>query len=337
MTFSKPTFWPRNAKRRRSNRARSGPAAAKACLRLAMARALTAKAPARNCTKLAAALGSVRLKSSRESSSLRILMVSAMATSSSARVFTISSHSDFFVSQSLSMSAKNSLSAMRDSSVSERPAFICATETARSPERRILDSMASESAATSFFLAATSSSKDLTPASSAAVASTRDCFISSPSCLRMPVMLPLPGTYPEPCEPSRKASSVCRSSSERLSPWVPASFRSREAASVWRNPPAMPLSSAATAPAIAPMFASSSDFSAAKAAASFSRMPVASAIASLAALRSTCACLRSSSSCTFFSSEALISEPKLETFPSAPAMLASSSPLPFLQWHTNLS
>mmetsp|Transcript_78993 Transcript_78993/g.198508 ORF Transcript_78993/g.198508 Transcript_78993/m.198508 type:complete len:206 (-) Transcript_78993:919-1536(-) len=72
------------------------------------------------CTKLEPALGNVFLKRSSASSSFRILMVSAMATSSSARVFERSSHSDVLVLQLESSSFKYFWSARRAASVSSR-------------------------------------------------------------------------------------------------------------------------------------------------------------------------------------------------------------------------
>mmetsp|Transcript_23288 Transcript_23288/g.45236 ORF Transcript_23288/g.45236 Transcript_23288/m.45236 type:complete len:253 (+) Transcript_23288:277-1035(+) len=105
-----------------------------------------------NCTCIRlAALGNVFLKSSKASSSFRTLMVSASAASSSARVFTMTSHSFFFVSQFLPKFAINSLSAMRASSVSPRSFFIWAISTPKAPTLSNLVSICFVNAATSFF------------------------------------------------------------------------------------------------------------------------------------------------------------------------------------------
>mmetsp|Transcript_2051 Transcript_2051/g.6109 ORF Transcript_2051/g.6109 Transcript_2051/m.6109 type:complete len:252 (-) Transcript_2051:535-1290(-) len=120
------------------------------------ARCRACSAPCANCTKLA--LGSVFLKSSRASSSLRIVMVSEMASSSSERICALISHSSFFVWQFCCRSAWKRWSSSRASSVSVRSSFICTSCTARLPARRILSSMDLLKASTSFFLAAMSSS-----------------------------------------------------------------------------------------------------------------------------------------------------------------------------------
>mmetsp|Transcript_11794 Transcript_11794/g.35290 ORF Transcript_11794/g.35290 Transcript_11794/m.35290 type:complete len:254 (-) Transcript_11794:780-1541(-) len=158
MTFSKPIFLPRRANAMRSRWTRRGPLVLRAFSNSARARARTVAAVVRTSTKLAAALGRVFLKSSRASSSLRSLMVSANARSSSPRVFSLISHSFFFFAQLSSRLARNSLSAISASSVSPRSPCICTTETPSSPTRSIFVSMAAESTLISFFFAAISSS-----------------------------------------------------------------------------------------------------------------------------------------------------------------------------------
>mmetsp|Transcript_39998 Transcript_39998/g.103532 ORF Transcript_39998/g.103532 Transcript_39998/m.103532 type:complete len:234 (+) Transcript_39998:165-866(+) len=122
------------------------------------ARALWEEALKRTCSKLEAAPGSVCLKRSSASSSFKTLMVSARATSSSARVFWRSSHSWVFVEQLDSSSAKNFLSSMRAASVSVRSPCISTMATPSSPICAVFASTAFEQAATSFFLAAISAS-----------------------------------------------------------------------------------------------------------------------------------------------------------------------------------
>mmetsp|Transcript_36321 Transcript_36321/g.82617 ORF Transcript_36321/g.82617 Transcript_36321/m.82617 type:complete len:253 (+) Transcript_36321:350-1108(+) len=157
ITFSKPIFLPRNAKRIRSKRVRScwAPRASRS---IVVALVRNRDAPSWTCTRLTAGLGRVFLNSSRASSSLSTLMVSARAASSSALVFTRSSHSAVLVAQLFSKLALNSLSAIRASSVSPRSFFICAMDTPNSPDLCKELSIFAISTWTSFFLAAISSS-----------------------------------------------------------------------------------------------------------------------------------------------------------------------------------
>mmetsp|Transcript_25340 Transcript_25340/g.80542 ORF Transcript_25340/g.80542 Transcript_25340/m.80542 type:complete len:228 (+) Transcript_25340:828-1511(+) len=152
-TFSKLTFFPRRASARKSRRGSA---------RLLWPRLLAARArSACRLTSLPLALvcsreglGSVFLKSSRASSSLRILMVSARATSSSARVFCTTSHSALFFSQFLSRSARNCLSSASDLVVSSRSAFRASISRPVCPWRPSLASMACVLLLISFSLAA---------------------------------------------------------------------------------------------------------------------------------------------------------------------------------------
>mmetsp|Transcript_36552 Transcript_36552/g.79779 ORF Transcript_36552/g.79779 Transcript_36552/m.79779 type:complete len:236 (+) Transcript_36552:774-1481(+) len=138
VTFSKPACLPCSAITRRSRRLRS-PVHAPANLRAAprattKARIRCARALSpRTCTKLTLEAGKVFLKSSRASSSLRTLMVSAKAVSSSERTFTLSSHSEAFVAQPFSSSAWNFWSSSNAASVLERLFFICSIATPNSP------------------------------------------------------------------------------------------------------------------------------------------------------------------------------------------------------------
>mmetsp|Transcript_95096 Transcript_95096/g.264460 ORF Transcript_95096/g.264460 Transcript_95096/m.264460 type:complete len:244 (-) Transcript_95096:826-1557(-) len=139
MTLSKPprltAFLPVSASARRSKPGSSPWLEACRALRItATARARRCDTSSRTCTKLAlAALGKVFLNSSSASSWLRTLMVSAKATSSSARVFLRSSHSAVFVSQFFSRSARNFWSSSKAASVSARSSFICTMATPISP------------------------------------------------------------------------------------------------------------------------------------------------------------------------------------------------------------
>mmetsp|Transcript_55655 Transcript_55655/g.165500 ORF Transcript_55655/g.165500 Transcript_55655/m.165500 type:complete len:225 (-) Transcript_55655:242-916(-) len=153
-TLSKLTFLPRSAKARKSNRgsAERRPWAARArsaCLRTSFPLALVWSSEG---------LGSVFLKSSRASSSFRILIVSAIARSSSARVFCTTSNSAFFFAQFESRSARNFLSSFRDFVVSSRSSFSATIFTPVCPWRPSLTSMALVLLLTSFSLAATRAS-----------------------------------------------------------------------------------------------------------------------------------------------------------------------------------
>mmetsp|Transcript_14841 Transcript_14841/g.39594 ORF Transcript_14841/g.39594 Transcript_14841/m.39594 type:complete len:223 (+) Transcript_14841:790-1458(+) len=106
------------------------------------------------CSCISVGVGRVFLKSSKASSSLRILMVSARARSSSVRVFERSSHSAVFVSQPFSSSAKNFLSASRAFAVSSKSSFMLTISTASSPEAESFDSISVVRASISAVLAA---------------------------------------------------------------------------------------------------------------------------------------------------------------------------------------
>mmetsp|Transcript_40003 Transcript_40003/g.103550 ORF Transcript_40003/g.103550 Transcript_40003/m.103550 type:complete len:207 (+) Transcript_40003:344-964(+) len=111
MTLSKPPAErARLPLRVRASRSSCGRSWASALLRMKRimprARARCTEALTLTCTRLAPALGKVFLKRSSASSSFSTLMVSARATSSSARVLERSSHSAVFVLQLCSICAK---------------------------------------------------------------------------------------------------------------------------------------------------------------------------------------------------------------------------------------
>mmetsp|Transcript_33665 Transcript_33665/g.88160 ORF Transcript_33665/g.88160 Transcript_33665/m.88160 type:complete len:402 (+) Transcript_33665:791-1996(+) len=274
--------------------------------------------------------GRVFLKRSRASSSLRSLMTSARARSSSERVLLRSSHSPVFVEQPFSSSARNCWSSARDSCVSARSFCISTMATPSSPIRRVLVSTDSVQALISFVLAFTSSSKVAMAFSSVSVASAKDLDMSSESCLRMPVICPLWGAYSPDWPPERNARIACLSSSSMSAREVASLFK-RCARSVCSREPAMPFSRAATALLMASMLASDSALNAAKVAASFSLIAVASATASLASARSTCACFSASSSCAFCSWELSMSDVSCGALVWAALMAPVSSPPDVLQ------
>mmetsp|Transcript_17476 Transcript_17476/g.26410 ORF Transcript_17476/g.26410 Transcript_17476/m.26410 type:complete len:229 (-) Transcript_17476:31-717(-) len=103
-------------------------------------------------------LGRVFLKRSRASSSLRILIVSWMATSSAARVFWRSCHSLSLVEQEDSSSEASFWSAIKAASDSVRSAFMLATSTLSSPMLWIFFSIEAPRVSICFCFAAMSSS-----------------------------------------------------------------------------------------------------------------------------------------------------------------------------------
>mmetsp|Transcript_74283 Transcript_74283/g.215254 ORF Transcript_74283/g.215254 Transcript_74283/m.215254 type:complete len:234 (+) Transcript_74283:3353-4054(+) len=158
MTFSKPPwfsdFLPASVS---INKSRAAcwllGAAARALTSTSMARLRCFEAPEANCTKLELAEGSVFLKRSNASSSLRTLIVSASATSSSARVLERSSHSAVFVAQLSSNPFRNFWSAKSAAWVSVKSSFICTMLTPNSPICVVFASMAAPRASTSLLLA----------------------------------------------------------------------------------------------------------------------------------------------------------------------------------------
>mmetsp|Transcript_171742 Transcript_171742/g.550470 ORF Transcript_171742/g.550470 Transcript_171742/m.550470 type:complete len:220 (+) Transcript_171742:1-660(+) len=122
------------------------------------ARAFWEEALTRSCSKLEAVLGSVFLNRSKASSSFKTVMVSAKATSSSARVFWRNSHSCVLVLHDDSSSALSFWFSMRAASVSDKSFFISTMDTPSSPICAVFSSMVFDSAAISFFLATISAS-----------------------------------------------------------------------------------------------------------------------------------------------------------------------------------
>mmetsp|Transcript_1896 Transcript_1896/g.4450 ORF Transcript_1896/g.4450 Transcript_1896/m.4450 type:complete len:255 (+) Transcript_1896:776-1540(+) len=159
ITFEKSTFPPCKTSSR--NRI-SGSAAVllppfprRAC-RAAMARRCTRSRSAANCKKLE--LGKAFLKRSSASSSLRILMVSWIATSSCARSFFLSSHSACLLSQFCVRSFRNFWSWIKIASACVRSCFMRTTCTCKSPTRATFFSIDLLKVFTSFLLAAMRSS-----------------------------------------------------------------------------------------------------------------------------------------------------------------------------------
>mmetsp|Transcript_33688 Transcript_33688/g.88241 ORF Transcript_33688/g.88241 Transcript_33688/m.88241 type:complete len:222 (+) Transcript_33688:263-928(+) len=144
------------------------------------------------CTKLGD--GRVFLNSSRASSSDKILMVSWMATSSSARSFLRSSHSPVFESQSFWICSANLRSSARLPCVAWRSCFMLTTPTCSSPMREVFDSISAVRTLTCFDLAVVSSSKVATAFASASWTSLRLEAKLSSICFNMPVTSPLFGT-----------------------------------------------------------------------------------------------------------------------------------------------
>mmetsp|Transcript_153496 Transcript_153496/g.286132 ORF Transcript_153496/g.286132 Transcript_153496/m.286132 type:complete len:200 (-) Transcript_153496:622-1221(-) len=155
--------------------------------------------------------GRVFLNISSASSSLRIFIVSANATCSSARSFISASCSSFFVAQFVSKSFRNLVSSSNAFSVSFKSSFICTISTPKSPTRTVFVSIAVVRLLISFSLAAINSSYDLIAASSVAFAAAKPLSIVSSICLSIPTISPLAGAYRSVCDPDRKDTSSSRS------------------------------------------------------------------------------------------------------------------------------
>mmetsp|Transcript_95725 Transcript_95725/g.189757 ORF Transcript_95725/g.189757 Transcript_95725/m.189757 type:complete len:435 (-) Transcript_95725:252-1556(-) len=245
------------------------------------------------------ALGSVFLNKSRASSSLRILMVSAIASNSSARVLVLSAHSASFVEQPFASSAKNFLSSARAFAVSSISSFISVISRPTCATRSNFDSMAAVFASSSLVLASIKSANVLIASSSVAVTSANVFSMVSFNCLRMPTISPLAGTYPCPCD--KKALSISLSG-ELISASRVIRRKTAVAAAFCKKLPAIPPSIAAVALPSAAMFVLRSDDSFENAAASFSRKALAVAIVFFASATFALCCLMSFSSCTFVAS-----------------------------------
>mmetsp|Transcript_67806 Transcript_67806/g.180457 ORF Transcript_67806/g.180457 Transcript_67806/m.180457 type:complete len:298 (-) Transcript_67806:113-1006(-) len=190
-TLSKEPAWPRMAMAMRST-----PKSPRPCLRLPDLRAASARRLI--CLSVtwvcrSAGLGKVDLKSSRDSSSLKILMVSAIATNSSERVLDRSSHSAFLVAHPCARSARNFLSSIMALVVSSKSSFRLSISTPTCPTRPSLDSIAAVLDLTSLVFAAARASKSVAAFSSAAVMSARPFSMVSFICSMMPTIWPLRG------------------------------------------------------------------------------------------------------------------------------------------------
>ena len=89
-------------------------------------------------------------------------MASLMAATSSVRILLRSSHSFFFVAHCDARFARNDCRSSSSFVVSSMSSAVVVTDTARLPERTVLDSMASELAWISLVFAAAHSSKPRT-------------------------------------------------------------------------------------------------------------------------------------------------------------------------------
>mmetsp|Transcript_6315 Transcript_6315/g.14456 ORF Transcript_6315/g.14456 Transcript_6315/m.14456 type:complete len:209 (+) Transcript_6315:638-1264(+) len=138
ITFSKPCALPCSASITRS---RAEPPRRGEPRSTASARARSARELSWICTRLAEGAGNVFLNNSRASSALRTLMVSASASSSSARTLHRASHSAVLVAQPFCSSARYFLSSARVSFVSSRSLLSSATSTLSSPRRIISSSI----------------------------------------------------------------------------------------------------------------------------------------------------------------------------------------------------
>mmetsp|Transcript_25323 Transcript_25323/g.80494 ORF Transcript_25323/g.80494 Transcript_25323/m.80494 type:complete len:429 (-) Transcript_25323:188-1474(-) len=322
-TLSKEPVLPRKARAMRLRRASLCPYFARADLITISVRRFTSALVTLVCRN--AGLGNVLLKSSRASSSFKILMVSASATSSSARVLERSSHSACLVLQPVSRSARYFLSSRRALEVSSKSAFMASICTPTCPTRSSFDSIAFVFAFISFVFAAASASKSLMACSSVEVSSARPFSMVSFICFKMSTISMLPG---EPAAWERKEDSWSRSAVLRSMSMV--SLRKVSPVDVCRKL-VRPPSRAVIAFPRAAMFDFESEDSLAKAAASFSRIAVALASASLASSRSCLCCATSLVSCSCFAVPSARLLSSMGTFASASPMLFSRSPTPFLQ------
>mmetsp|Transcript_58311 Transcript_58311/g.136329 ORF Transcript_58311/g.136329 Transcript_58311/m.136329 type:complete len:214 (+) Transcript_58311:689-1330(+) len=210
-------------------------------------------------------------------------MVSASASFSSARFFSIASHSLSLVAQFSSMSAKNFWSSAKASSVSSKSLVFSAISTPNLPTRAVFSSIAFVCAANSFSFAAFSSAWFFWAASSASVISAKSFSISSFITFKMPTIWPLAGAYPVLLPSSMKDMRMSRSAVPKLAEFT-AMRRTTWAMLVCKKLP-MPFEIASTAFVKASMLAVSSADSFANSAASFSRMESAFAKASFASAR----------------------------------------------------
>mmetsp|Transcript_50290 Transcript_50290/g.114278 ORF Transcript_50290/g.114278 Transcript_50290/m.114278 type:complete len:297 (-) Transcript_50290:219-1109(-) len=233
--------------------------------------------------------GKVFLNISRASSLFSTLMVSAKASSSSERVFLISSYSFALVSQFFASSAEYPSSSSRVLLVSSRSFFNTVMCTASWPARSVFSSIASWAARISLFLAATSPLKLDRDSCSLWVISSRRLFISSLMVFRIPTISPLAGRSAE--DPDwKKAFTAALSSS--ITSTLSSTASTVLACAVCKNP-VIPLLIACTAWSIAAVLALMSAASSSKALFSFFRWEVPSSMAWLAPARSSLCCCSS--------------------------------------------
>mmetsp|Transcript_25806 Transcript_25806/g.41353 ORF Transcript_25806/g.41353 Transcript_25806/m.41353 type:complete len:202 (-) Transcript_25806:472-1077(-) len=196
-----------------------------------------------------AGVGNVFLNNSSASSSFRILIVSAIAKISSARILQRIAHSSSLVLQLFSKSFRKAESSTSAFDVSSKSSFCDTTATPSSPIFAIFVSMAFVNALISFVFAARRPSKSFNAASSAAVASARSFSIVSVICFKIPTIWPLAGAYSPLCV--RKDVNMSRST--ELMSMLTDNLLITEAAEVCRNAPPIPFSMAAVAFFIAAM------------------------------------------------------------------------------------
>mmetsp|Transcript_81443 Transcript_81443/g.217855 ORF Transcript_81443/g.217855 Transcript_81443/m.217855 type:complete len:325 (+) Transcript_81443:1215-2189(+) len=285
-TSSKPCFLPWMAINTKSTLTPPRPR------RAAIARFRTSCELSCTCSKLG--LGRDFLNSSKASSLFRSLMVSAIASSSSARVFLISSYSAACDLQVFSNSSKYPSSSSTALVVAFKSLLSVAILTANSPVRPVFTSIASVAAAISSFFALVKLLKFSTASVSALVISSRRSVISSTIVFRMPTISSEAAPF-SPVPDCKKASRSCLLSSEAVSTMC----LKTAPASDCRKDDDVPFSMAAIAADIAFKFAFRSASSDSKAVLSFLRMLVACSTASLAVERSSLCCLSSSSTCFF--------------------------------------
>mmetsp|Transcript_76668 Transcript_76668/g.119801 ORF Transcript_76668/g.119801 Transcript_76668/m.119801 type:complete len:297 (+) Transcript_76668:57-947(+) len=190
-TFSKLTFLPLSASAMRFTR-KSPFSPRPACCKATNARFFTDCPFAANCNR--AGVGSVFLNNSSASSSLSSLIVSAIASNSSARTLVLTAHSSSLVLQFFSKSFRKASSSIRLLVVSSRSSFWVTSCTPSSPMRVILLSIDFVKELISLVFAAINSSKSLIADVSSAVAVARLFSIVSVISLRIPTICPLWGT-----------------------------------------------------------------------------------------------------------------------------------------------
>mmetsp|Transcript_99556 Transcript_99556/g.319539 ORF Transcript_99556/g.319539 Transcript_99556/m.319539 type:complete len:412 (-) Transcript_99556:2-1237(-) len=330
-TLSKLTFFPRIAKEMRSRR--------KSCFLppFSARRAWCNTSLLEYCTWMKLDAGMAFLNKSRASSSLRTLMVSARAMSSSARVFTISSHSPPRAPQSVSKVCRKAASSLRVFLESSRSSAAPTSSMPTSPRRAVFVSTADLRAAISFSLASMRASYCFVDSTSAVLASSKSFSMSSLIVLMMPRISEVDeGTSSSsPCWPCRKTDSESRSASLRSASG--SIFRSADATGVCKKEPSRPFERAATALPNDAMFVLLSVLLFSKARASLERRARASATAASAETRSFLACPMSWASCVFSALPFSMSLSKRGILVVASVTLSLREALPVSHWHMNLS